>query len=95
MDKAKDFSLGQVVRSKAGRDKDVVFFIVGILNEEMVLVADGDLRKLEHPKKKKAKHLQPYHLVSEEVKSRLENGSRLENIDLQKELEKSGIMSIE
>ena len=93
MDSTKEFSLGQVVRSKAGRDKDAVFFIVKILDGEMVLVADGDLRKLDHPKKKKAKHLQPFHLVSDKIREKLENGGRLENIDLQKELEHAGLLN--
>jgi large subunit ribosomal protein L14e len=50
-------AVGRVVRSKAGRDKGRFFLVVGVADEEHLLIADGDLRKLEKPKKKKLKHL--------------------------------------
>jgi len=49
--------VGSVVRSRAGRDAGREFLVVGILDQEYVLLADGDLRKAERPKKKKVKHL--------------------------------------
>ena len=48
---------GSIAVSLAGRDKDRVFIIVGVLDEKYVLVSDGRLRKVEKPKKKKLKHL--------------------------------------
>jgi LSU ribosomal protein L14E len=47
-----DTSIGRIVKSKAGRDKDRIFIIVGVADEKHVLIADGDLRKIEKPKKK-------------------------------------------
>ena len=47
----------RVVRSKAGRDSGRLFLVVRILDEEHLMIADGDLRKLEKPKKKKLRHL--------------------------------------
>jgi ribosomal protein L14E/L6E/L27E len=47
--------IGRVVYSKAGRDKDKHFVIVGILNTDFVYIADGSLRKITKPKKKKDK----------------------------------------
>ncbi len=49
---------GRVVRSKAGRDSGRLFLVVGVFDDEHLLVADGDLRKVERPKKKKLKHLE-------------------------------------
>jgi ribosomal protein L14E/L6E/L27E len=49
--------LGVVVYSKAGRDIDRKFIIMDIINEEYVYISDGDLRKVEKPKRKKIKHL--------------------------------------
>lgn len=49
--------LGSIARSTAGRDKDKIFVIVGVLDEAYVLIADGRSRKIEKPKKKKLKHL--------------------------------------
>lgn len=53
----KPISVGSVVRSRAGRDTGRNFLVVGILDQEYVLLSDGDLRKAEAPKKKKVKHL--------------------------------------
>ncbi|MCL2696047.1 MAG: KOW domain-containing RNA-binding protein [Clostridiales bacterium] len=51
------FGLGDIVRSRAGRDKGRTFVIVETLEEPWVRVCDGDLRKLERPKRKKIMHL--------------------------------------
>lgn len=50
-------TVGRVVRSTAGRDKGRLFLVVGVFDEEHLLIADGDLRKVEKPKKKKLRHL--------------------------------------
>ncbi|NLM38227.1 MAG: RNA-binding protein [Firmicutes bacterium] len=49
--------LGQKVISRRGRDAGSTFLIVGLLNEDYVLVADGRKRGMERPKKKNRKHL--------------------------------------
>lgn len=55
-----DDLLGQLVVSLAGRDKDLICTVVGISEDEgYVLIADGRIRKVENPKKKKLKHLKP------------------------------------
>ncbi len=60
--------LGKVVNSKAGRDMHRKFIVVGILGSEYVYISDGDLRKIEKPKKKKVRHLDFTDIVAEEVK---------------------------
>jgi ribosomal protein L14E/L6E/L27E len=60
--------LGKVVNSKAGRDIHRNFIVVGILNNEYVYISDGDLRKIEKPKKKKVKHLDFTGIVDKEVR---------------------------
>ena len=73
-------SVGQIVYSKRGRDKGNLFVIVGLC-DEYCFIADGDLRKIEAPKKKKLKHIQPTNNVSELVsESNLLTG--LKNSDL-------------
>ena len=52
--------LGQLVVSLAGRDKGCICAVVGDSDDEgFVLIADGKVRKVEKPKKKKLKHLKP------------------------------------
>jgi ribosomal protein L14E/L6E/L27E len=55
-----DDLLGQFFVSLAGRDKNMICTVVGTTEDEgYVLIADGKLRKVESPKKKKLKHLKP------------------------------------
>ena len=62
--------LGQLVVSLAGRDKGCICAVVGEPDEEgFVLIADGKVRKVEKPKKKKLKHLKPIDwLPNDEIK---------------------------
>lgn len=49
---------GEIVISKAGRDKGRSLIVLSLVDEHYVLLVDGDLRPLEKPKKKKIIHLQ-------------------------------------
>ena len=49
--------IGRLVYSKAGRDKGKPYIIAEILDEEYILLSDGNLRTLERPKKKKLMHV--------------------------------------
>ena len=55
--KAITIEAGRAVVSTQGHDKGRAFVVVKVLDERYVLLADGDTRKLEHPKKKQLKHL--------------------------------------
>ena len=69
-----EYRVGQLVRSKAGRDKGVDF--VGVKSDNgYVYVADGRMRKLENPKKKKIKHIQGSYKVSDSLAELIESGS--------------------
>ena len=59
-----DFVKGQLVRSKAGRDKTRTLAVLAV-EGQMLLVADGDLRKLDNPKRKKMQHVAPTTTVLE------------------------------
>ena len=48
---------GRVVLSTQGRDAGRYFIVLQVIDEQFVLMADGQSRKLAHPKKKKVKHL--------------------------------------
>ena len=51
------FEKGMLVRSKAGHDAGEIFIITGT-EDAYVYLADGRLRTLQKPKKKKKKHVQ-------------------------------------
>lgn len=85
-------TLGQIVSSKSGRDKDRYFIIVGVLDENYVLIADGDLRKISSPKKKKIKHLNLLSSVADDLVSKLNEGKPITNADLRKSLQSMGLL---
>lgn len=72
-----EYRVGQSVRSIAGRDNGREYVVVGT-GGNYVYVADGAIRKLENPKKKKLRHIQGSYNVSEEIAERLAEGT-LEN----------------
>lgn len=51
------FEIGMLARSKAGHDSGRIYVITGI-EDAYVYLADGNVRTLDHPKKKKKKHVQ-------------------------------------
>ena len=58
VDTAPDTWVGSIVLSLRGRDHKRLFLIVSV--DEVngyVYVADGKLRQIQHPKKKKSKHI--------------------------------------
>lgn len=69
---------GSIAVSLAGRDKGRVFIIVGVLDENHVLIADGRKRKIEKPKRKKLKHLRAVGIADTEEEALIGNG-RLTN----------------
>jgi len=53
-----NIQLGQLVRSRCGRDSGNNYLVVQILpDNEHVLCSDGKFRKLANPKKKRIKHV--------------------------------------
>lgn len=74
--------IGRAAYSKAGRDKGRLLIVIAIRDEDFVLVADGDLRPLEKPKKKRIKHLRYTNFVAEDIAVKIENGVKVLNSDL-------------
>jgi large subunit ribosomal protein L14e len=81
---------GTVVLSKAGRDAGRYFVVVGRVDDQYVLLADGDLRKLANPKKKKLKHLDVKPVTLPAVKEKLTRGSGLYDAEIRRDLEALG-----
>lgn len=87
MEETKDLKIGQIVKSKAGRDKGKNFLVHSILDDYYVLVCDGELRKLHSPKKKKVKHLMIYNTVFTEFAEKLQNNKNLDDAYIKRLLE--------
>lgn len=79
------YSKGQIVYSKSGRDKQRPF-IVYDFDENYVYIVDGDLRKIQKPKKKNKKHIQIVNKIDYNVKMKLDEGLYLLDADIRKAL---------
>lgn len=82
-----DKKIGQVVYSKAGRDSGKKFIILKVEDDSYVWICDGDLRRIEKPKKKKIKHLELTGVVIDLIREKLENGQKVTNSEIRKTLE--------
>ena len=79
-----ELSAGDIVYSLAGRDKDKIFIVLEVLDETMAFVADGDLRKVQKPKKKKIKHLKKTNITAELIKNKLDRKLEVTNTDIKR-----------
>jgi ribosomal protein L14E/L6E/L27E len=79
---------GQIVKIVRGRDRDKLAIIVGLVDQRFVLIADGDKRKFDQPKKKNLIHLQLLEAFSSEVMNSLREGGRVTNGKLRYALSK-------
>lgn len=52
------YKVGDVVKSRAGRDRDQLFLVVEVKQDGTPLLCDGKLRPFERPKVKNPLHLQ-------------------------------------
>ena len=75
-----------MVISKSGRDLGKAFVVVRVINERYLSICDGDLRKIENPKKKNIRHLQITSQSAEEVRECLHKGEIPANHVIKKSL---------
>lgn len=81
---------GRLVLSTQGRDEGRYFIVLEVIDENFVLMADGLTRKIDHPKKKKVKHLRPKPIVVNVDGSTLPN-KHLQDSDLRRYLRENGL----
>ncbi|MDO4543601.1 MAG: KOW domain-containing RNA-binding protein [Clostridia bacterium] len=83
-----EIAVGDVVISKAGRDAKRLFVVTEVVDAEYVLLCDGDLRKLDKPKRKKIKHLKRTGIEPMEA---VVSGERILDSDIRKYLKEQGL----
>ena len=74
-------TVGMIATSRAGRDAGDRYVVVGLVEGDTVLVADGRKRGIERPKRKNIKHL-VVHGPAHGVAERLRNGQQVTDEDL-------------
>ncbi len=86
---------GRVVQSIAGRDKGRCFVIVEVLDSQYVMVVDGSYHRVDHPKKKKLRHLRLRPQVLQGVRAELLEGRRLYDGQVRKEFSEAGLSGVQ
>ena len=80
-----EFCVGDIVLSTAGRDSGRHYVIMET-DGFFAFICDGDLHKMDKPKKKKLKHLKTAGEKSEYVISKLASGVKVTNAELRREI---------
>jgi len=80
-----DISISDIIVSTAGRDQGKLFYVLRT-DGVYVLIANGKDRKLEHPKRKKLKHVRFVARTESRVANKLRNGEKVLNSELRKDL---------
>lgn len=70
------------VQSIAGRDKGKIFVVLSVQDENYVLISDGRMRKTDHPKRKKMKHLKALGRNSEFIAQKLLDDQKVTNSEI-------------
>ena len=86
-----DLDIGQIVKSKAGRDKGKFFVVFEKIDAKYVLIVDGSLRRIDRPKKKQVKHLAKTNIISNEIRAAILNNEKISNGFIRREFEKLGL----
>lgn len=78
-----EFAPGQLVISKTGRDKGRYFTVLKT-EGKFVYITDGDLRKVENPKKKNSLHLKHTNIFLQDIAEKIAYNTNLRNADLRR-----------
>ncbi|CQR48501.1 50S ribosomal protein L14e [Paraliobacillus sp. PM-2] len=71
--------IGQVVQILQGREAGQYAIVIGIVDDRFALLADGEKRKYDRPKKKNLNHVMPMNFISPEVQNSLLETGRVTN----------------
>jgi len=69
--------VGMVVTSRMGRDKDKVFMVAAVVDNEFVMIADGKYRKLSNAKRKRWKHVAFAGKILDGIAAKIEAGKKV------------------
>lgn len=71
--------VGQVVRILQGREAGQYAVVLKLIDDRYVLLADGEKRKYDRPKKKNLQHIEVMDFISPEVQNSLLETGRVTN----------------
>ena len=80
--------IGQIVKVLRGKDEESYAVVIAIIDDRFVLIADGDKRRFDSPKKKNVLHLELQPAISQEVTNSLQESGRVTNAKLRYVIQK-------
>lgn len=80
------FDPGQLVVSVCGRDRGKFYLVLEATINNMVLVVDGEVRKVASPKKKNVRHLRPCQQKNVDFLEKVNSGRKITDLDVRKAL---------
>lgn len=80
--------IGQLIKVLRGKDEERYAIVVKVLDERFVMIADGDKRKFDQPKKKNVLHLELLPIICREVAISLQESGNVTNAKLRYCLQK-------
>jgi ribosomal protein L14E/L6E/L27E len=80
--------IGQFVKVLRGKDEDSYAVVIAIIDDRFVMIADGDKKRFDQPKKKNVLHLMLQPAFSHEVISSLQETGRVTNAKLRYAIQK-------
>ena len=80
-----DYNISDVVKATAGRDREKLFYVIGV-DGQLLLLANGKDRPLDRPKRKKRKHVQKVLRSETRVAEKLRCGDKVLNSELRRDL---------
>lgn len=83
-------TIGQLVKSVAGRDKNRWMIVIEVLDDKYVYLADGKTRKIEKPKKKQMKHLAKTNKIFKDISESIIQGTLTNHLIRKKITAQSG-----
>ena len=84
--------VGKLVLSKAGRDKKHLYVILRQIDDVYVLLANGNTKTVNLPKKKKIKHLSILEYIDEDVISSIKSCDKSTDLKIKRFLKLKGIV---
>ncbi len=75
--------MGSFVQSIAGRDKGMLFLVIAI-EDNYVYLVDGDIRKVENPKRKKMKHVELTRFFDGNIAEKIAKKNKITNQDIKR-----------
>jgi ribosomal protein L14E/L6E/L27E len=83
---------GKIVLSKAGRDINHLYVVVRQIDNDYVLLANGNTKLIKMPKKKKIKHLSILEDIGDELLSSIQTCDKSTDLKIKRFLKLRGIV---